>query len=574
MAHRIKKAGVWIGWVGLTSAALACNGGQVGGNGATDTPVAGGGSGGGPMPGDGPVMPGPVVGDPPVSMPPEGTDPTTLNPGFIQARRLNNTEYNNTVRDLLGTQLRPGDFVQATTVSGFDTNAAALAGINTAIALAYYDGAEDLVNEALAGEASRQALVSCEPAAPGDTACAQGIIGAFAAKAYRRPLAPEELTRLVQLYTDGVTTLELDHAGAVGLVVRTILLSPHFLYRLEIDADIAGTAAAMRPLNGYELASRLSYMLWGTIPDQELTEAAASGELTQVATLQAQTERMLRDPRGLAFAENFFAQWFAVRQLASHDANLEFYPTWSAELKGAMVADAHEFFMQFVTGGRAWSEFLTAPLNTTNPALAALYADDPTPRVGFLGLPAFLTSTSTPERTAPTYRGRLAMEALLCTHIVPPANLEIPPLEAVAEGQTAPANIREMLRQHSEDPTCAACHAALDPIGLGLENYDAIGRYRTAYEDGQPIDASGEISGTPFNGKAELTQVLLNNPKLNQCPSEMLMSYTLGRFVGANDKPYMDQLTAAWNAGDFVTLAKHMVASDTFRFRRLPPEAL
>jgi hypothetical protein len=499
--------------------------------------------------------------------PPQGVDPTTLNPGFVLARRLNNTEYNNTVRDLLGTALRPGDFIQATTITGFDTNASALSGINTAIATGYFQAAQDLVDDVFQ---NRAALTPCN-----DATCVQGFVETFGARAYRRPLDTTEVQRLVGIYNTAVATLGLDHEGALKHITKIMLLSPHFLYRLEVDPEVAGAVAQPRPLGGYELASRLSYTLWSSMPDAPLSQLAASGELVNVATLQQQVDRLLTDPRGRAFLDDFFGQWFSIRQVLSHQADPDLYPSWSTDLRAAMAQDANTFFAQFVTGGRAWTELLSAPLDTTNPALAAVYANDPAgARSGFLGLPAFLTLTSRAERTAPTFRGRVALESVLCTKIEVPANLMVPDLAEAGGDQVEITNVREKLEVHRQDQQCASCHAILDPIGLGLENYDAIGHYRTSYENGDPVVANGDLMGAPFTNLNELSAILSTDARLLPCPSKMLMSYSLSRILGPTDEPYATQMTTTWAGGNIGDLVKQLVANDTFRFRRLPAEAL
>ncbi len=502
--------------------------------------------------------------------PPQGVDPATLDPGFILARRLNNTEFNNTVRDLLGTTQRPGDLIQATTVSGFDTNASALSGINTAIATSLWQAAQDLIDEVFANPTQLAQLTTCV-----DASCVQSFVETFGMRAFRRPLDAAEVTRFVNLYTTATTTLALDHAGALQHLVKIMLLSPHFLYRLEADPDVAAAVAAKRPLNGYELASRLSYTLWSSMPDATLLQLAASGELLEPTTMQAQVDRMLQDAKGSAFLDDFFGQWFSIRQLGSHSAAADLYPTWNPELRAAMVADANAFFGKFVTGGQGWSTLLSAPLDTSNAALGDIYAADPPgSRAGVLGLPAFLTLTSRAERTAPTFRGRVALEAALCTKIEVPANLDIPDLEEAGGEQVAITNVREKLQVHRENPQCATCHEILDPIGLGLENYDAIGKYRTTYENGDAIDASGELMGTPFNGLTQLSTILASDARLGPCPSKMLLSFSTARILRAADQPYVDQMTATWASGTISDLVKQLVANDTFRFRKLPAEAL
>jgi hypothetical protein len=239
-----------------------------------------------------------------------------------------------------------------------------------------------------------------------------------------------------------------------------------------------------------------------------------------------------------------------------------------------MFADAKSFFSTFVYGSRPWSEFLTAPL-TASPGLESVYgADPPGLRKGFLGLPAFLTAESVPTRTAPTFRGKVVLESVMCTTITVPANLVIPDLDAAAAGMTASTNIRKMLQAHRAAPDCAACHNILDPIGFGLESFDAIGKYRRQYQNGDPIDTSGEFLSKPFTGLEQLIPILTSDERYAACPSEKILSYALRRVAGPADKPYLDQLTMDWKSGTVRDLVKKLVASDTFRFRKLPASAL
>jgi hypothetical protein len=357
-------------------------------------------------------------------------------------------------------------------------------------------------------------------------------------------------------------------------VLRIMLTSAPFLYWIEIDPDLQAAATTKRGLNGYELAARLSFALWGSVPDGALLDRAGNGTLTDPATLSAEVDRLLADPKGARFVETFFNQWLHITKLGGHQVDEELYPTWSEALRTAMFADATSFFSSFVSGTRTWNEFLTAPLQPA-PGMTEIYAQDPPGfRKGFLGLPAFLTSESVPTRTAPTFRGKVVLEGIMCTPLTVPANLMIPDLE-VAGGDMVPQdNIRKKLEKHRESPDCNACHQVLDPIGLGLENFDAIGRYRTQYANGDAVDASGEFGGQAFAGLDQLIPILMADPKYATCPGEKIASYALRRTLREQDDPYVQQLSKDWSSGTIKDLVKRMVASDAFRFRKLPQSAL
>jgi hypothetical protein len=209
----------------------------------------------------------------------------------------------------------------------------------------------------------------------------------------------------------------------------------------------------------------------------------------------AQVDRLLDDAKGPRFVQTFFNQWLHINNLGSHQVDEKLYPAWNEALRTAMFADAKDFFSTFVYGSRPWSEFLTAPLRTSA-GLEAIFAGDPPGfRRGFLGLPAFLTAESVPTRTAPTFRGKVVLESVMCTTITVPPNLVIPDLDQADPSLADSTNIRKKLQAHRTAPDCAACHNILDPIGFGLESFDAIGKYRTTYENGDPVDTSGEFLG-------------------------------------------------------------------------------
>jgi len=566
---RIQRQRAWAaparsaGIIAIAAVALACTG-EVGGGGSKTNSAAGG--GGSTTPGAG------ASGGAPAGQPPAGYDPATLDPGWIPAHRLSNTEYNNTVGDLLGTALRPADFFQAQTATGFDTNAGALVSFTSVNALAYFDAAKALVEDVFANPTLKARLFVCQTA---DAACAQTIIETFGRLAYRRPLDTAEVTSLVGHYNNALTTLGKDHEGAVAHVVRIMLTSAPFLYWLEIDPDIAAAAADKRALSGYELASRLSYTLWSSTPDETLLALADTGELVNLDVLAAQVDRLLDDPKGQRFIDTFFNQWLDITKLGGHQVDATLYPTWTEELRAAMFTDAHNFFSTFVHGSRPWSEFLTAPLDTTTAGMAEIYAGDPAGvRKGFLGLPAFLTGESMPTRTAPTFRGKVVLESVMCAPVAPPPAVAIPELEEAGGGTVDPTNIRAKLELHRQSPDCAGCHAVIDPIGLGIETFDAIGRYRTTYENGDPIDTSGEFLSQPFATLDELIGILNADPRFAACPGEKVLSFALRRTPRPEDAPYIEQLGTNWQVGTIRDLIKGLVASDTFRFRKLPQSAL
>ncbi|WP_437591582.1 DUF1592 domain-containing protein [Sorangium sp. So ce1000] len=384
----------------------------------------------------------------------------------------------------------------------------------------------------------------------------------FGLRAFRRPLEAAEVDRYAAQYEDARTTLEMSPVEAVQHVVRTLLTSPNFLLRIELGPDSKRSPGA---LNGHEIASRLSYLLWSSLPDEALFDAAERDELATEDELGQQVDRMLDDPKSAAFFQNFFGQWLGTRTLPSHSVDAALFPGWNDEVKGAMIDQANAFFTGFTTGERPWSEFLTAPHPESAP-LAPLYANDPEGgRRGFLTLPAFLTLSSRAERTSPTSRAKTILAQLYCADLAPPAGVDIPELEA-AGGDSGPVdNVREKLEKHRASPDCAGCHNLLDPIGLSLENFDAIGAYRTEYPNGDAVDATGKYGDAEFQDITGLIPELQKDPQLGLCPSEQLFTYALRRRPVGDDRGALQEIAARWGSGTIAELVKQVVTSDAFR---------
>lgn len=489
---------------------------------------------------------------------------TTDDPGGMPVHHLTNAEYNATVAHLLGTSLRPADFFPAAAATGFDANVGVLSGVSKVALQGYYDAAAALAADAFANDAQRANILVCEPSSEADTECLRTIVATFGLRAFRRPLTTEELDRYANTYATARAALEMSHLEAVQHVVRAMLTSPGFLLRTELDPD--PTATSPRALNSYELASRLSYLVYSSMPDQPLFDAAANDALGSPDALAEQIDRMLADPKSSAFFDNFFGQWLGLRQLQSHSTDAALYPAWNADVKAAMVDQVHTFLADFTTGDAPWSELLTAP-HPDSALLEPIYAADPDGfRGGFLSIPAFLTLSSLPERTSPTARAKTIIVGLFCTEMAPPANVDIPDL-AAAGGEGEVLNVRDKLDKHRADPQCAACHNILDPIGLSLENFDAIGTYRTQYPNGDPIDATGTYQGESFEDIRGLLPQLETDPRLGSCPPDRLFSYAMRRAPKGGDREVIEQIAKGWGRGTIRDLLKRVVTSDAFRYR-------
>lgn len=431
------------------------------------------------------------------------------------------------------------------------------------------------------------------PCSPGDDdaadvarACADRILRHTGRLLYRRPLSPDEVTAALALYDQGRDADENgDFDAGIRLALEAQLLSPHFLFRVELDEDPA--SATPHPVSAHELATRMSYLLWSSAPDSELLDRADRGELLSDDVRRAQVARMLADPRAAALVDNFAAQWLTLRAIATAEPDATQFPTFSSTLRGALAEETRRFVSDFfpVPGSaeRPLSQLLTSTDSYGNDAVAGHYglaaptatgwgrlALAGTTRRGILTQASLLTAESYPTRTSPVRRGKWVLEQLLCSPPPPPPPNVIGNFGQPGQGGT----LRQRLEAHREKPVCASCHALMDPIGLGLEGFDAIGRARTL-DEGLPIDTSGRLpSGQTFRDAVELAQILADDPRLARCAAEKLFTFALGRTPAdgtvATDAARLDGLTAALNAdgGRLRALITAIVDSDAFRYRR------
>jgi len=427
---------------------------------------------------------------------------------------------------------------------------------------------------------ARATYYTCQPSDQDDQACALEILEGFATRAWRRPLTSEGKTFLRDLYARAkeadATWEEAVHTGAIG-----VLVSPRFLFRLELDPD--PTAATSRPLDDYELASRLSYFLWRTLPDQELLDLAARGELQDDAVLREQVERMLDDPRAQTVVTEYAGQWLGIRAIADVEPDYALFPGFDEPLREGMHLEMEAFAQDILLSDRSMLDLLTAQETYVTPRLAEHYGVahpgggdlapvviDSHPRVGLFGKAGLLTALSFPKRTSPVKRGHWVMANLLCEAPPPaPANVE-----GLDEEGTEGLTLREKMQKHREDPACATCHRVMDPIGFSMENYDAVGAWRTEDLDGYSIDASGTWPGGPeFSDAEDLALALAQNPRVPSCMAQTTFAYALGRPAGIEDLPYLDGIKADFAASDhrFEALATAIVLSEPFRTRRGEP---
>lgn len=498
-----------------------------------------------------------------------------LDPGPKIAHRLSRTEYNHTVRDLLGVSLRPADDFPADGGGGggFDNNASTLF-VPPLLLEKYLTAAEDVLAAAPPEALFRHPVTWYRS----ETAAATSDLRDLARRAWRRPVSAPEMARLVAFY-QRTRRSGADSRTATLAAAKAVLVSPNFLFRIEQDPS--GKTPA--PIDDHALASRLSYFLWSSMPDATLFALADAGRLSQPKVLEAQVMRMLADPKARALSEQFVGQWLGIRTLGSVAApDPQKFPEFTPALREAMVAEPTEFFAGLLREDRSLLELLDSDYTWVNADLARHYGipgvSGPSftrvslpdrRRGGVTGMAAVLTQTSYPQRTSPVLRGKWLLEEVFGTPPPPPPPLvaTLSPNDEKREGLT----FRQRLEKHRKDPNCAACHARLDPLGFALENFDPVGRWRTEVS-GEVVDASGELSGgVVIVGPEALKQVLLERRQLFlRHLTEKMLAYALGRGVEYYDIPAVKRITevVAADGHRAPRLILEIVRSTPFRLRR------
>lgn len=495
-------------------------------------------------------------------------------PGSVVMHRLNATEYNNTVRDLLNSSIRlPPGFPPDDTAYGFDNVAEALN--LTDVHLGYYLAtAKDIAEEAL-GANHRGNLLTCDLATQKE-ACAETTLRTFLPRAWRRPVTAGEVSDLVALYTAVKADSGTDDE-ALGRVLQAALVAPQFLFRVEPNASARN---APRTLDSYELASRLSYFLWSSMPDEELFRAASDGSLTDTANLKQQAHRMLASPKATSLVDGFGGQWLTQRDLDRVTPNAMLYPAFDDELRSAMHAETAGLFAEIASGIIPVDQLLTPTFSYLNDRLAAHYGLPPvgsssavrtivpTQRGGLLTNASILSVLAHPKETAPVLRGKWILSQLLC-HEIPPPPPNVPQEPTAMQSQSR----RERLASHRVMSTCVTCHSLMDPLGLALEQYDAIGAFRTS-DNGVPIVTADRLpDGRSFAGAQELERVIAADPDFASCVTDHVFTYGLGRPKregNDTDEKLVQAVTASFvgNGKKFPDLLESVVLSYTFRNRQ------
>lgn len=490
-------------------------------------------------------------------------------------RRLTREQYDNALRDLLHSTGHPSVAVAPDEkITQFYSNA--ISPMTRLGVEQYSQAAEDIARTA---SADINTLVTCDRAQLGDAACATQFIATFGRRAFRRPLSEPELARYQVLFDAHVTA---GFAEGIRLVVLAMLQSPHFLYHVEPPAN---ATAGLVPLDTFQLASRLSFALWNSIPDDALLDAAASNQLDSKDGVLTEAMRLLDDARANDALTSFHSQWLGLEHWTDIQKDSTLFPQFDAALKTAMADETFRFVEHVIRQGDGRLEtLLSAPFTVADPALYAFYGDvtpaadgtlplDPTQRAGLLTQPAFLATHAHANQTSPVHRGLAVRKSLLCTPLPdPPPNVSnVPPSPA------PDATTRQRFAAHATDPSCAACHQLMDPIGVGFENYDAIGQYRSA-ENGAPIDASGELlqagsASGAFVGAVELAHKLAASDEVRACVQKQWFRFSLGRTERTEDTCSMNDVAAQFAASDYnvKTLLLALVSSDAFRYQKVEP---
>ena len=529
-------------------------------------------------------------------------------PGRVTIRRLNRNEYRNTIRDLLAVDFNvQGRFPNDESGYGFD-NIGDVLSLPPMLFEKYLAAAEEIAGRAILTEdparrridrvapkalgeppeeypESHRRVLSGRPEPGKELAYATDALRRFAARAYRRPVGDAEVAKLVRFVEMAMKDGGSFEAG-VQLAVQAVLVSPYFLYRWELDPAVGDAGSVVRDLGDYEVASRLSYFLWSSMPDETLFALAAGSELRKADVLEAQVLRMLRDPKSDALIQNFGGQWLQIRNLDQVEPDATIFKGWSGELRDAMRRETELFLRAIVNEDRDIRQLVDADFTFLNERLARHYGiagvegpdfrrvtlEPGSGRGGVITMGSVLTITSVPTRTSPVLRGKWIMEQILGTPPPPPPN--VPPVETSAEAVKT-ATLRQRLEIHRSKPECRVCHEKMDPLGFALENFDAVGAWRD--KDGpHPVDNTAELpGGRKFVGAEGLKGLLSHGDDFPRALSSRLLTYALGRGLEFRDRGATRGVVESLvkNNYKFSALVLGVVRSDPFLKRQTDPAA-
>lgn len=514
-----------------------------------------------------------ACGEPEPSSPPEPLVEPAPAPAPPSLRRLTVAQYHNALVDLLGPDIvLPTSLEPDTAVDGLHSIGAAVTSVSPRGIEQYEQAAYALAAQALADHPDREAFVGCAPADVVDPACAEAFLSRFARLAWRRPAADPEIAALVGIAGEAAQVLGDFHQG-LEFALAGVLQSPSFLYREELGAP----AQAGRRLTDLELATRLSFLFWNSIPDEELLDAAEAGELSDPTGVEAQARRMLEDPRASRGIRAFASEWLELYALDDLSKDPTVFPHFTSDLGRSAKEETLRVIEELVATESDFRDLLTTRDTWVDRNLAMIY-DVPAPerdgfgpltlpsrgdRLGYLGSVSFLALHAHPVSTSATLRGKFVREALLCQSIPPPpADLNT----AIPEPSENARTMRERVAVHLENAFCAGCHAMTDPIGLGVEQFDGIGRWRTQ-ENGAPIDPGGDLDGHGFRSLPGLAVAVRNHPDLGPCIAETVFSWGVGHRPVGGEQGTADWLHAAFADSGYALgeLLVTLAASEAFR---------
>lgn len=515
-------------------------------------------------------------------------DPAVRDPGPSPLRRLSREEYLQTVADLLYLPRGPLDALGLPDENvGFDfENQAARLSLDPAIMERYFAATERIIDLIYRNEwyskGARDRLFKPRPnpKLPAREAAEQ-VITTLLQRAYRRPAVKDDVARLLA-FVDQALAKGDSFDEALRPVLKPILMSPQFLFRLERDRPATGKFKGV-PVDSHEFAVRLSYFLWGTMPDEELFKVASEGKLTEPNVLAEQLKRILAHDKAKSLTQQFALPWLQIKRLSKARPTQEFFPEFNGQLKQAMHEEVAAFFDHLHKEDRPLLDLLDADYTFANATLAKHYklngvmGDKPQKialqpadhRGGLLGMGAVLALTSHTFRTSPTQRGKYVLEVLLGDP-PPPAPANVPPIAEDARKKEA-TSFKDKLAQHATQPACAGCHKKIDPLGFALENYNAVGAWREGTQE-QPLDAQGELpGGITVNGVGDLKKVLLSRKEdFSRGMIEAILKYALGRELDSADDATVLEVQNHLQAGDyrFSALIEGVVRSVPFQQRR------
>jgi len=526
-------------------------------------------------------------------------------PGLIPPRRLSNQEYKYVIKDLLNLEVAVDSIFPSDPSGGegFDNHAAVLY-MSPLLVERYFDTADGLLETLYTDTQAWRKIVpkyrgsiwatlrnfwyrtffKKDVSIERPLEKASEVIIPFATLAYRGFIEPEEKSMLMDFFKETYVLFkdkEDRYDAGIKETLKLVLMSQNFLYRIESDPDIAGPYQ----INNFELASRLSFFLWSSIPDKHLLDVAYKEDLHHPEILEREVKRMLKDPKARRIGAQFAVQWLELKDLGEPEFQMdpEIFPDYSPSLSALMLKEVEMFFNHVLFDGQNLLELLDSEYSYLNEELAAHYgisgvegpnmrkvAFKSDERGGILGMAGVLTATSLPNRTSPVLRGKWVLEQILGTPPPPPPP-DIPDLEVSHDSTKSVETLRAVLERHRADPSCNSCHQAMDPIGLGLENFDAIGRWRTAYGK-ETIDPSGIMeSGEIFSGPADLRKILVGKKELfAKTLSKKMLSYSLGRSLQFKDSPTIDLLQKSLLESDFNSeqFIIEITRSYPFRFKK------